>query len=341
MTIIQHNYCLKKQHTMQLQSSASSFMEITSLDDLLAARDYALSHALQIKVLGDGSNTLMGNNIAGLVCRNNIKGIRVDKQTEDFVWLTVMGGESWHEAVSYCVEHGWSGIENLALIPGRAGAAPIQNIGAYGAQLSDCLTHIEVFDLKKGGCQHLAVEELGLGYRDSKFKHEWQDNYFIISISLKLSKKLKPNISHPDIVKYLGHMKSVDIQLNDIYEGIIAIRQSKLPDWRTEPNVGSFFKNPKVNEDDLNKVKQVYPDVPNKLVSGGHQIAAAALIEFCNLKGFSHLRCQVSSRHALVLINYNNGDLSDLMQLVKHIQNAVFDKFGIYLEIEPSIWASK
>ncbi|OGI60648.1 UDP-N-acetylenolpyruvoylglucosamine reductase [Candidatus Nomurabacteria bacterium RIFCSPHIGHO2_01_FULL_37_25] len=352
---IHKDYDLTKLNTFGISVSAKFFIEIhdkTDLENLFDTPEFKNNKKL---FLGGGSNILFTKNFDGLVVLNKLKGIKILSESSTDVVIHAMSGEIWHDLVIFAVERGYWGIENLSLIPGTVGAAPMQNIGAYGAELRDVLESVEAYDLESGKENKKKVfsrEECLFGYRDSIFKNELKDKYFIFAITLKLSKVEKKNISYKILREYLENLyaqtgnKIVPYSLKDISDAVGAIRKSKLPDPAIIPNAGSFFKNIFVEEEKLNELLKIYPNMPYFEEKNGRKngskasvfiasvfkkIPAAWLIEQCGWKGKRIGNVGVHNMQALVLVNYGGATEEEVKNLAESIIADVKNKFGLVL----------
>lgn len=293
---------------------------------------------MSLLVLGGGSNMLFTRQPDKWVVKNEIKGIELLKEDETHVWLKAGAGEVWHEFVLYCIQAQYCGIENLALIPGTVGAAPIQNIGAYGVEVKQVITRVHFWDIEKGVFDHLDNEECRFGYRDSIFKHQLKGKYIITEVEWKLSKTPSLNTSYGNIKEELQQMGIENPGIKDVAEAVIAIRTAKLPDPKVVGNAGSFFKNPEVDNAVYAAIKVNYAEAPGyKIGDDKTKIPAAWLIEQCNWKGFRKGDAGVHPKQPLVLVNYGNATGSEIYELSTQIISSVAEKFGITLEREVQI----
>ena len=330
---LQQNKLLKDKNTLRLDATAEWYCEVFSLPDLLEALEFARKNRLQVIPLGEGSNCIFADNLPGLVIKNRISGINYGT---DFVLAS--GGENWHSLVDSTVSSGLFGLENLAAIPGTVGAAPVQNIGAYGVELSDrliSLKAVHIFTLE----QHtFDAKECQFAYRDSSFKKtgEW----IITEITLSLSKVCDLFISYPGIESYIAE-KKVPVSGQSIFEAVSQIRANKLPNPLRIPNVGSFFKNPTISHEQSALFARLFPSVPQFPVDGGKKLSAAALIDDLGLKRHQVGDFAVSKQHALVIVNKGNGTQQQLSRLVLDILEKVKKYAGIDLEIEPTIYPDR
>jgi UDP-N-acetylmuramate dehydrogenase len=334
---IEENKSLKQYNTFGIDSNARYFISVTKRNELKKVLNSTI-HDNKF-ILGGGSNLLLTKDIEGLVIHIDLKGIKILKENKEHVYLQVMAGENWHELVNYCLENDFGGIENLSLIPGNVGSAPIQNIGAYGVELKDvfdsCLA-ISTSDLTE---REFSKEECQFGYRKSIFKNKEKGNYIIIQLTLKLTKNNhKKKVNYGDIQKLLIENNIENPSLKDISETIIKIRQSKLPDPKVLGNSGSFFKNPIVNLTVFKKFIIQYPKAPFYKISDTNiKIPAGWLIEKAGFIGERIGVAGVHDKQALVLVNHGEASGEEILELAKKIQKMVEDLFGIAIEPEVNI----
>ncbi len=329
---------LKNYNTFGIDCTARYFISVKTVDEL----KHVLSNKIHPKlfILGGGSNMLLTSPIDALVVHINLKGIHILQKTEDEVYIRAMAGENWHGFVQFCIENGFGGLENLSLIPGNVGTAPIQNIGAYGVELKD--TFINCSTISRADLQEkdFSKEECNFGYRNSIFKNEAKDKYIITCVTFKLTtRNHQKNISYGDIQKILSDRKIKDPGIKDISEAVIAIRQSKLPDPEVLGNGGSFFKNPVVDFDAFQDFKDRFPDAPFYEISPSeYKIPAAWLIENAGFKGKRFGDAGVHKNQALVLVNHGNATGKEICQLAMDIQKKVWKLTGIKIEPEVNIF---
>lgn len=289
-------------------------------------------------ILGGGSNILFTEDFKGTILKNNLKGIEILSENDSNVWIRARSGEIWHELVLYCVERGWAGIENLALIPGTAGAAPIQNIGAYGVEIQSVLEEVEALDIAGETIKTIGNSDCRFGYRDSIFKQEAKGKFFITGIVLKLSKKPVLQTSYGDIQEVLRTRHITQPQIGDVCQAVITIRKQKLPDPSAMGNAGSFFKNPVIPQDRFEQLRSRHPDLRYFPVDAQHvKIPAAWLIEQCGWKGYRDGDAGVHRNQALVLINYGSATGKQIVTLAQKIIHSVEETFGIELTPEVNI----
>jgi UDP-N-acetylmuramate dehydrogenase len=285
--------------------------------------------------LGGGSNILFTRDIDALVIKIAIKGIDLIREDEDFVWLHAGAGEKWHDFVMYCVANDYAGVENLSLIPGTIGAAPMQNIGAYGVEIKDVVETVEAISVETAEMRTFSNEECLFGYRESIFKHALKGKLIITGVLFRLNKKPVYHIEYGDIRKTLTEMNVETPSIKAISEAVISIRESKLPDPAKIGNAGSFFKNPEIPAEQFDKLKSDFPNVPGyHTMPGFVKVPAGWLIEQAGWKGYREGDIGVHARQALVLVNYGGGSGAEIKALSEKIQQSVQEKFGVSLNAE-------
>ena len=295
---------------------------------------FAGQEKLRILVLGGGSNIVFTKNFDGLVLMLDFRGVRIDGQK-----VIVGAGEKWHWLVRHTLLNGLFGLENLSLIPGLAGAAPIQNIGAYGQELDQVFVELEATDLSTGEEIVFTSGDCSFGYRHSIFKDELKDQMAITQITLQLCSDFTPILNYVDVINELESLEEGVPTATDISDAVIAVRMRKLPNPDKLGNVGSFFKNPEMQSQKFEKLRQRWPDVPSRqLQSGIRKIPAAWLIEKAGMKGMSIGGARVSKLHALVIVNRENASSQDVLALADMVEKRVLAEFGIQLEIEPVLY---
>jgi len=329
------NFSLKSFNTFGVDVSANKFAAFRTTQELKEL----LSHNANIFLLGGGSNLLLTKNIDQLVLKNEILGIQVLDRSDDKVLVQCGGGEQWHDFVMWCVAIGFGGIENLALIPGCVGTAPIQNIGAYGVELKDIMHSLEAIDLQTKTLKTFAAEECDFGYRDSIFKNRFKGKFCITKVLFELTvRNHKLNLDYGFIKDKLSENGIKQPSIRDICHTVIAIRQSKLPDPEVIGNSGSFFKNPIVNKDTLDNIIKAYPDLRYFDHSEGrYKIPAAWLIDKLGLKGLRKGDAGVYDKHALVLVNHGNASGKEIYDLAMTIIDKVNRAFGVELTPEVNV----
>ncbi len=332
---IQENISLKQYNTFGINAKARYFCEITSLDELREALE--LEGYPEKFILSGGSNMLITKDISALVLYIHIKGIFVEQEDENHVVLKVMAGENWHEMVLWTLDHNYGGLENLSLIPGFTGTAPIQNIGAYGVELKDCFVSCQAIDVATLELKTFTKEECQFGYRDSFFKNEGKDKYIITSVNFRLTKKdHQLNTSYGAIETEMEQQQVLNPTIKDVSNAVVAIRKSKLPDPKELGNSGSFFKNPVLTKNEFELFIKHNPEAHYYKVSDQeYKVPAGWLIEQSGFKGKRYGDAGVHKNQALVLVNYGNASGKEIIELAQTIQKKVWDKFQI--EIIPEV----
>lgn len=333
---VQRNVMLKDYNTFGIEAKANYFTIVKNSQDLKNLLNLEVFRSTAKFILGGGSNILFTQDYNGLVIKVDIKGISIVDEDDHNVWLEVGAGENWHDFVMYCVQHNFAGIENLSLIPGTIGAAPIQNIGAYGVELKDVFIELKAANVYDGRICTFTNSECQFGYRDSIFKRALKDQYIILSIVLKLNKVPKFNIAYENLKETLQLMQIKEIDIKAISDAIIHIRSNKLPDPKKIGNAGSFFKNPIIAYADFLKLKEAYPDIPHFPVINqtAIKLSAAWLIEQCGWRGKRFGDVGVYEKQALILVNYQKATAKEIQALAGEIQQSVHKKFGVYLNPE-------
>lgn len=326
------NQDLKPYNSFAVSARADRFAKVESEDTLInLLKNHFISDQPTL-ILGGGSNILFTQNFPGLVIQNAISSIKIIKESAEHVWIKASAGTSWHQLVLYCVENSYAGIENLSLIPGSVGAAPIQNIGAYGVELKDHFETLEALNIKSRKIETFNLQACKFGYRDSIFKNGLKGEYIILNITLRLDKTPIFKLSYGAIRDTLEKMKIKTPSIKAISDAIIFLRQNKLPDPKQLPNAGSFFKNPYLSPEQLTPLKKRYDTIPSfPTESDLLKIPAAWLIEQCEWKGERLGKTGVYHKQAVVLANYDNASGSDILKLAKQIQTDVYNKFSIEL----------
>ncbi|MFY0592284.1 UDP-N-acetylmuramate dehydrogenase [Roseivirga sp.] len=336
MTSFKEDVSLKPYNTFGIEAKAKRFIAFHTVTKLQSALAEQGSDALL--VLGGGSNVLLTQDFQGLVLKNELKGIEVVEENEEHIFVKVAAGENWHEFVLHCISQQWAGVENLSLIPGTVGAAPMQNIGAYGVEIRQVFESLEALEIATGVLKTFNNKECEFGYRESVFKKALKGKFIITSVVFKLNKEASFNTSYGAIQTTLDELGVTEISIKAISDAVIHIRQSKLPDPAEIGNAGSFFKNPEIDKIDYEGLKATFLNIPSyALPSGMVKIPAAWLIEQAGWKGKTFGEIGVHKNQPLVLVNYGNGKGLDLKDLAFKIQQSVSDKFGILLTPEVNI----
>lgn len=331
------NFPLKEHNTFGIDAYAKQYISITSEKQL--ATILKEKQTSDLFILGGGSNMLLTKNIEALVLHINIKGIKIIKEDDDFAWIESKAGENWHAFVLYSINHDFGGLENLSLIPGNVGTTPIQNIGAYGAEIKDTLVHCDAIEITNGKTVRFSNLDCNFGYRESIFKKEQKGNYIITAVTFKLSKKKhKINIDYGDIKKELEQLGIKNPTIKQISDAVTSIRKSKLPDPKQLGNCGSFFKNPIISKNQYQLVQKEFPNMPSYYFGTDLvKVPAGWLIENAGFKGKRFGDAGVHFNQALVIVNYGNATGNELLQLSKKIQETVLQKFKIGIEAEVNI----
>jgi len=336
---IQENVDLQPYNTFGIQASARHFTAIHSVEDVQSLLSSALMRDQPHLILGGGSNVLFTKNFSGIVARMEITGISVTSETADHVTLTVGAGENWHGLVMHCIARNYGGIENLSLIPGTAGAAPMQNIGAYGVEVKDVITAVDAVNKKTGALRRFNHDECAFGYRESIFKQQAKDQYIITGIALRLTKRNhRLHLQYGAIQETINSRSITDPTIRDISDAVIHIRQTKLPDPAKVGNAGSFFKNPSISVDAFDELKKKYPQIPSfPSTEGLIKVPAGWLIEQCGWKGKRYDSIGVHPHQALVLVNYGGGEGKKIWNLAMEIRESVARQFNITLQPEVNV----
>lgn len=335
---ITEDQSLKHFNTFHIEARAKYFAPIKTVEEFKTLKSTGIYLREKKLILGGGSNILFTQDFDGLVIKNSLSGIDVIKEDDKHIWLKIGSGENWHELVLTCLKNKWYGLENLSLIPGTAGAAPVQNIGAYGVEIKDFFESLSAIDLSSGDEMTFAAGDCDFGYRKSIFKTRYRNKLFITEVLLRLNKTPKVNISYGALRNYFANKGTNEISPEAVSEAVIAVRKSKLPDPETIGNGGSFFKNPVVPKSFLSTLQNHFPDVPFFPENETEvKLPAAWLIERCNWKGKRLGSAGVHHLQALVLVNLGNASGMEIANLSREIQNSVFEKFQIRLEPEVNI----
>lgn len=330
---------LKSFNTFGIECRARYFVSVSTVEELKEAIAKKPPQT-ELFILGGGSNMLLTKDLDAYVIHVNLKGIRILTETSDHVLIQAMAGENWHKFVLFCIQNNFGGVENLSLIPGNVGTAPIQNIGAYGVELERVFVNCTALEVNTLETRIFAKEELQFGYRDSIFKNEAKGKFIITDVTFKLSKRdHKIHNSYGAIQSVLQEKNIVDPTIKDISDAVIQIRQSKLPDPKILGNSGSFFKNPIVDLETFKNFKAKFPEAPYYEVSPTHfKIPAGWLIEHSGFKGKRFGDAGVHKHQALVLVNYGTATGKEIWDLAEKIQKTVREKTGIFIVPEVNIF---
>lgn len=330
------NVSLKPYNSFGFDAVAKQFAEINAINDLQALIKSGAFQQQKTLILSGGNNILFQNKVFdGLVIYINTKGIEILRENENEVVVRAQAGEDWPDFVRFCVGKGWHGVENLAHIPGKVGAAPVQNIGAYGMELKDSFAQCEAIDLATGETKVFIKEECHFGYRESIFKHELKGQYVITSVDFLLKKEAPLHLEYGNIKAYLEQNGIEHPTLQQLHDAICAIRDAKLPDVKQIGSAGSFFKNPVISVEQFGSLQQQYPNVPHYPDTEGMvKVPAGWLIEQAGWKGWRNEHVGVYNKQALVLVHYGGGKGCDIVELAHKIQDSVEKKFGIRISPE-------
>ncbi|MEJ7645374.1 MAG: UDP-N-acetylmuramate dehydrogenase [Chryseolinea sp.] len=336
---IQENVDLLPYNTFKIHASARYFTILKTHDDVLELLASKLFRTTRYLILGGGSNVLFSRDYDGLVIKMEMKGIDVIEETDDTVTVHAGAGENWHAFVMYCVDRNYGGLENLSLIPGTCGAAPMQNIGAYGVEIKDSIFNVEAVEITSGSKVLFNNADCQFGYRESIFKQHAKDKYIIIGINVLLTKKKHNlNVSYGAIKETLTMMGVEQPTIKTVSDAVIHIRRTKLPDPTYVGNAGSFFKNPTVPLSLFETIKQNHPTVPSYPASDNMiKVPAGWLIEQCEWKGKTIGNIGVHAHQALVIVNYGGGEGKDIWGLAMQIKDSVMDKFNVALQPEVNV----
>ncbi|MFN4007069.1 MAG: UDP-N-acetylmuramate dehydrogenase [Chitinophagaceae bacterium] len=330
---------LQQLNTFGIATTAANYVKVTSLSDVqtIVTDRYWLSQG--IKVIGGGSNILLTQPLDGLLVHNQLKGISVVAEDEQFVYLKAAAGEQWHDVVMYAVANNWGGIENLSLIPGCVGASPMQNIGAYGVEIKDVFHSLEAIAIGSGELVTFSEQDCQFGYRESVFKRALKGQYVIVSVTYQLRKQPIFNTSYGAIEQELAKACVTNLTVKAISDAVIRIRTSKLPNPSVIGNAGSFFKNPTISASSFALLQATYPEIVGyHLPQGDVKLAAGWLIEKAGFKGWRSGDVGCHNKQALVLVNYGKASGSDVLALATNIIDKVKAMFGVALEPEVNIW---
>lgn len=339
MPLFLPHFNIQKLNTLAVPAVAQYFVSVQSDDELREALAFAKTEQLPLLILGGGSNIVLRADFPGLVIHIKTRGLAVVAENDECVWLKAAAGENWHQLVEYTLDNGYCGLENLSLIPGSVGAAPIQNIGAYGVELKDVFAELTALDIQSGLMVTFTRESCQFGYRDSIFKQSLKDRYVITSITLKLSKIPTLNLQYPALRAALVDIPESEISPGQVSAAVIAIRQAKLPDPQQIPNVGSFFKNPVIPTEQFASLKQQFPGLVSYPVDDRQvKLAAGWLIDQAGWRGREVDGVKIHPEQALVLTNPGKRDGKLVLQLAGQVVASVQAKFGVVLEMEPRVY---
>ena len=332
----QETISLPPYNTFGLQATARYFVEVNTLEQLVTVLKDNTFQNLPRLFLGGGSNILLTKDFEGIVIKINLQGIEKQQENELPVWLKAGAGVVWHNFVLHCIAQNWAGVENLSLIPGTVGAAPMQNIGAYGVEIKDVFDELEALNLSTLQIEKFALDDCQFGYRESVFKHIYKNQYVILSVTFRLNKTPNFHIEYGAIKDTIAEMGVQQLSIKAISDAVIHIRQSKLPNPAEIGNSGSFFKNPEIPIAQFQALKERFPAMVSfpSINPALIKVPAGWLIEQAGWKGFKDGHIGVHAKQALVLVNYGGGKGNDIKALSEKIQASVFEKFGILLHPE-------
>lgn len=335
---IKENASLLPYNTFGIDVNSQKVIFLNSINEIDRILKFIHDSKKELLILGGGSNILFTHNFDGITLINKLKGIDVLSENENEITLKVAAGEVWHEFVMYCVKNNYGGIENLSLIPGKVGASPMQNIGAYGVEVKDVITEVEAVDLRNGKVKKFSNEECEFDYRSSIFKTTHKGQYLITAVNFKLNKNPQLNTTYGAINTELAQMQVKELSIKAVSDAVINIRSSKLPDPKKIGNAGSFFKNPLISKSKMLQLKADFEDIPIYPVNDeAYKVAAGWMIEQCGWKGKTFDNYGVHKLQALVLVNYGGAKGKEIYQLSEAILQSVKQKFDVELEREVNI----
>ena len=330
---VQEQVQLKNLNTLNLNAMASHYVQINQPSDVIDALAFAEQQHLNVLILSGGSNVLLPQHIQALVLHLNIQGIDVVAEDEDTITVKVGAGQVWHDFVLYSTQQQWFGLQNLALIPGLVGASPVQNIGAYGVEVGEFIESVQVYDRELEQFTSISSKDCKFAYRHSIFK-DFPNRYIIVAVTFKLLKQADLKLNYGDLKQAVGDEQSAE----NLQKQVILIRQSKLPDPKEYPNVGSFFKNPVLSQMSFDKIAQQFPNIPHyPQANGSVKVAAGWLIDQTGWKGKQLGSVGMFHKQALVLVNYGTATGAEIVALSRNIQQTILEKFGIAIEAEVNI----
>lgn len=332
------NQSLKSYNTFGIGVYTRYFLEVNSVSEINSALDFVQKNQLKLLILNGGSNLLFTQDFDGLVLKINLKGIEIVKETEDVVSVKVQAGENWHDFVQWTLQNDFGGLENLSLIPGNAGTAPMQNIGAYGVEIKDVMAELSALEIATGNVKTFANIDCKFGYRESVFKNELKNQFILLDVTFRLTKKKHQlRTSYGAIQSELKNLKIENPTIQNVSQAVINIRQSKLPNPKELGNSGSFFKNPVITKSQFEEIQKKYPEISAYPSGDLVKVAAGWLIETAGWKGKRIDDAGVHEKQALVLVNYGEATGQEIYNLSQKIMDDVKHKFGIELEREVNV----
>ena len=336
LPIIQSNVSLKPYNTLAVDALSHRYVKLDHVKQLISLFEKGILESSPF-FLGEGSNLLITKPIEPLVIHNQLQGLTIKHETSRYIDITIASGENWHQVVCHCIKNGYYGLENLSLIPGTVGAAPVQNIGAYGVEIKDTVLRVSVFDTITGQSLELDNKDCQFSYRDSIFKQPQHKHWLITAVTLRLSKTFTPQLDYPALADHIKQ-SSQTITANAVANAVITIRQSKLPNPSSIPNAGSFFKNPIIHDDDYQRLIKHNPSMPSFPANDNqYKIPAAWLIEQCGWKGKREGDVSMHHQQAVVLINHGNASGQRLLRHTERVSKSVKQRFGVQLIPEVNI----
>lgn len=326
---------LLEHNTLHLPATSKAFLLLDNFSDLPELASLIEAEKDEFFFLGEGSNIIFRNTFPGRIIKVALKASAIIESDEDYWYVKASAGQNWHEFVKNTIDAGMFGLENLALIPGTVGAAPVQNIGAYGLELAQRLKSVTIYDFLEKCIKEVSANACQFGYRHSIFQLPLYSHWLIIGITFRLKKHWQPVLSYQELAKiFLGQPPTA----REIFDAVVNLRKKRLPDPELLGNVGSFFKNPIVSEEIFLKLLAMHPSLPcYSLAKDTFKLSAAWLIEQCGFKGKRFGAVGVYEKQALVLVNFGKANATDVLELADAIKRAVYEKFGLFLEIEPKI----
>lgn len=335
-SLIKHQVSLQDLHTLKCPSEAEYWVSIDSYEQLNRVRAWWCNNPCPLQVMGQGSNVLCPPWVAGLTVHNALLGYEIEHEDTQSVHVRVASGTDWHQWVQFCADQAWHGLENLALIPGTVGASPVQNIGAYGVEVSRCIQSVRAFDWRSGTLREFSSEECQFDYRSSMFKQADQGLWFITDVVFKLSKIFEPLLTYAP----LDRLDRLLLTPHQLIAEVTRVRQTKLPDPKTVPNVGSFFTNPIITQQQSAQLKRDHPRLPLYPIDNHRvKVSAAFLIDESGWKGWQDQHSGVGTwqHHALVIVNPHQQPLPEIMRVAEQIKIDIQQRFGVQLDIEPQL----
>lgn len=331
--MITKNYNLAEHTTLRTPATASYCIILTN--PILAIEEKALLTNRSVIILGDGSNTFFVSDFDGVIIRNKIQGKKIVEKSDHHVIVEIGAGENWDQFVVWSLDRNFYGLENLSLIPGTVGAAPVQNIGAYGKEIANYVLQVTGIDLQTGKTKSYTKKECNFGYRTSIFKTSLKNKFLITYVTFQLDLTFKPEISYATLTSDLEQQNIKLPNAKQVRQAVIRVRQSRLPDWTTIPNAGSFFQNPITTKEHYKKLQSIYPEIPHYLVDTDTvKIPAAWLIDQSDLKGFSQGNVSTYQKQPLVIISNGKASGQEIVDFANNIRTVVSEKFGIMLDPE-------